>query len=93
MPAYDRSTNINVRGAVILWMTQSTITNIFNHNTVPSIITLEAICKAFGITLAQFFAEDEMIELSDSLREFIKEWKLLTAKQKEALMGIMKAMH
>jgi len=74
-------------------LAQSTITNIFNHNTVPSIITLEAICKAFGITLAQFFAEDDMIELSDSLREFIKEWKLLTAKQKEALMGIMKAMH
>lgn len=34
-----------------------------------------------------------MIELSDSLREFIHEWKCLIAEQKDALMGIMKAMH
>ena len=66
-------------------LAQSTIINIFNHNTVPSIITLEAICKAFNITIAQFFATDDMIELSDNLREFINEWKLLTADQKEAL--------
>ena len=74
-------------------LAQSTIINIFNHNTVPSIITLEAICKAFNITLAQFFATDDMIELSDNLRSFINEWKLLTAEQKDALMQIMKAMH
>ena len=74
-------------------LAQSTIINIFNHNTVPSIITLEAICKAFGITLAQFFAEDDMIELSDSLRKFIKEWKCLTAEQKDALLRIMQTMH
>ena len=72
-------------------LAQSTIINIFNHNTVPSVITLEAICKAFGITLAQFFAEDEMIELSNDLREFIREWKLLTAKQKDLVMSIMKS--
>lgn len=74
-------------------LAQSTIINIFNHNTVSSIITLEAICKAFGITSAQFFAEDDMIELTDSLREFINEWKCLTAEQKDALMHIMKTMH
>lgn len=74
-------------------LAQSTIINIFNHNTVPSIVTLEAICKGFGITLSQFFAEDDMIELSDSLREFVNEWKLLTVEQKDALMQIMKTMH
>lgn len=74
-------------------LAQSTIINIFNYNNIPSFVTLEAICKAFGITLAQFFAEGDMIELSDSLKEFIKEWKLLTAEQKDALMQIMKTMH
>lgn len=74
-------------------LAQSTIINIFNHNTVPSIVTLEAICKAFNITLAQFFADDDMIELSPNLKAFIQEWKLLTAEQKEALMHIMKTMH
>ena len=74
-------------------LAQSTIVNIFSKNTVPSILTLEAICKAFGITLAQFFAEDDMIELSDDLKEFINEWKTLTAEQKDALMQMMKTMH
>lgn len=44
-------------------LSESTISNIYKRNSVPSFPTLEAICKGFGITLAQFFAEGEMIEL------------------------------
>ncbi|WP_198528800.1 helix-turn-helix domain-containing protein, partial [Kineothrix alysoides] len=35
-------------------LSESTITNIFKRNNSPSFNTLEAICKACGITLAQF---------------------------------------
>ena len=38
---------------------QSTLINMFNRETQPSIATLEAICTGFGITLAEFFAEAE----------------------------------
>ena len=38
---------------------QSTLVNMFSRETQPSIATLEAICKGFGITLAEFFEEDE----------------------------------
>ena len=38
---------------------QSTLVNMFNRETQPSIATLEAICKGFGITLAEFFTEGE----------------------------------
>ena len=38
---------------------QSTLINMFNRETQPSIATLEAICKGFDITLAEFFAEAE----------------------------------
>ena len=38
---------------------QSTLINMFNRETQPSIATLEAICKGFGITLAEFFTETE----------------------------------
>ena len=38
---------------------QSTLVNMFNRETQPSIATLEAICKGFGITLAEFFTETE----------------------------------
>ena len=40
-------------------LSTSTVTNIFSRNTTPTLPTLEAICRAFGITLAQFFTEDE----------------------------------
>lgn len=39
-------------------LSSSTIANIHRRNTVPSISTLEAICSAFGITLAQFFSDN-----------------------------------
>lgn len=39
-------------------LSSSTIANIHRRNTVPSIPALEAICSAFGITLAQFFSDN-----------------------------------
>ena len=45
-------------------LSESTSANIFRRNTVPSIATLEAICAGFGITMSQFFAEGEMVELT-----------------------------
>ena len=34
---------------------QSTLSNLFIRNNAPTIQTLEKICEAFGITLAEFF--------------------------------------
>lgn len=34
-------------------LSESTLANIFRRNTTPSIATLEAICRGFGITLSQ----------------------------------------
>ena len=42
-------------------LSQSTISNIFKRNTVPSISTLELICGGFGISLSQFFSEGDMV--------------------------------
>ena len=75
-------------------LSQSTISNIFSRNTTPSIPTLESICKGFGITLAQFFAEGDWVELTPEQHEMFDEWSSLTAAQKEALrqlIAVMKA--
>ena len=53
------------RLAIASGLSQSTVANIFNRNTTPSVATLESICAGFGITLAQFFAEGEMVELTE----------------------------
>lgn len=45
-------------------LSQTTIANLFKRNNLPTLPTLEAICKAFDMTLAQFFMEDEFVELT-----------------------------
>ena len=73
-------------------LAQSTIGNIFRRNTVPSISTLETICKGFGITLSQFFAEGEMIEMTPDIKELFDCWVVLTPEQKTAAISMLKAM-
>ena len=48
-------------------LTQSTITSMFNRGNPPKIDTLIMICDAFGITLSQFFMEDENIGVLSDL--------------------------
>ena len=63
-------------------LSESTLANIFRRNTMPSITTLEAICNGFGITLSQFFAENEMVELTPELKNLFDKWISLTPEQK-----------
>ena len=73
-------------------LSESTIRNLFKRNTTPSIETLKIICKSFGITLSQFFAEGEMVEMSPTLKELFDLWVNLTPAQKAALKSMMQAM-
>ena len=74
-------------------LSQSTIANIYRRNTVPSIATLEAICNGFGITLSQFFADEQMVELTPDLKEIFDCWVSLTPTQKDAAVQMLKAMN
>lgn len=68
-------------------LSSSTIANIYRRNTIPSIATLEAICAAFGISLSQFFADENsnVLQLSNEQLEFFNKWVTLTNEQKELL--------
>ena len=70
-------------------LSQSTISNLFKRNTVPSVATLEAICGGFGITLSQFFADGALVELSPEQRRFFDAWVSLTADEKELVERIV----
>ena len=72
-------------------LSESTLANIFRRNTMPSITTLEAICNGFGITLSQFFAEDEMVELTPELKNLFDKWISLTPEQKNAVYSMVNA--
>jgi len=74
-------------------LNESTIANIYHRNTLPTIPTLEAICTAFGITLSQFFAEGDVVEITPELRPLLEAWKPLTPEQKNVLLIVAKSYH
>ena len=74
-------------------LSHTTRANVFKRNTVPSINTLRAICNGFGITLSQFFAEEEMVEMTPELKDLFNGWLTLNPTQKEAVQQVIKAMN
>lgn len=80
------------RLAIASGLSQSTVANIFNRNTTPSIATLESICTGFGITLAQFFAEGDMVELTEEQKEMFAAWSSLSKDQKDVLRQLILVM-
>ncbi len=71
-------------------LSESTITNIFVRNAMPSLDTLERLCAGFGITLSQFFADGEMVEMTPELKDVFDNWRTLTPAQKEAVLVMMR---
>lgn len=67
-------------------LSQSTISNIFSRNSIPSIPTLETICSTFGITLAQFFTENEQeVLLKEEQIDLFEKWMALTVDEKKVI--------
>ncbi|WP_270816247.1 helix-turn-helix domain-containing protein [Hungatella effluvii] len=74
-------------------LAQSTIANIFRRNNSPTLPTLEAVCKAFGITLTQFFSKDSaLIELTENQIELLQKWSVLSDEQKKLFLALMDTM-
>ena len=74
-------------------LSSSTIANIHRRNTVPSISTLEAICTAFGITLAQFFTENShTVQLNKEQQDLFNHWISLTDHQKRLVYELISEM-
>mgnify|MGYP001119264050 FL=1 len=70
-------------------LSHSTVTNIFKRNNAPTIPTLEAICKAFGITLSQFFEDFEDNETLQEQRLLFSKWSTFTPEQRKILLDLM----
>ena len=68
-------------------LSHSTVTNMFNRNNAPTLPTLEAVCRAFGITLA----EGEEAQLTEDQQKLFSKWSTLTDRQKQILLELMDA--
>ena len=73
-------------------LSHSTIANMFGRNNAPTLPTLEAVCRAFGITLAQFFSEGNPLELTKEQQVLFAKWSSLTDRQKNLLLELMDTM-
>lgn len=75
-------------------ITQSTISTWYRKNTIPSIPSLEKICKAFDITLSEFFIEDnsKSVELTATQLQLIHYSEKLTSSQLEHLLLFLESL-
>ena len=72
-------------------LSQSTISTWYRKKQMPTIQSLDKICKGFGITLSQFFAEgNDVISLTEEQRELLDNWSSLTKKQQEIFLELFK---
>ena len=74
-------------------LSENTIATILKRNSLPSVSTLEAICKGFGITMSEFFAEGELIEVSPDTKQLIEYWAGLSVEQKASVLELVKNMN
>ena len=70
---------------------QSTISTWFRKNQIPTIQSLDKVCRGFGITLSQFFAEsDNALFLSPQQRDLLDNWNILSKKQQQIFLNLIK---
>ena len=69
----------------------STLNSAINRDAPPKIDTLERICEAFGISLAQFFIKDdeEFEVLNEKEKEIIALFRKLPEEKQKALIELL----
>lgn len=78
------------RLAELSGINQSTLANTFSRGTVPSVKHLELLCETLGITLAQFFTEDEKpMNLSQQEIKLINNYRRLPENLKNSVANII----
>lgn len=69
---------------------QSTISSWYRKDMTPSISSLEKICAAFDLTLAQFFAEGETFSvLTPDQTQLLEKWSVLSSEEKCLLLQLI----
>ena len=72
---------------------QSTISSWYRKNLIPTIPSLEKICRAFGITLSQLLADDASeVVLTDCQKELLSRWARLNEKQQKVIFDLIDLM-
>ena len=76
--------------SVMSGVAQSTLNNMFNRETLPSIPTLTQLCDAFGITVSDFFKDDGFTSSTED-DEILRCYHRLNGSEKEAFMVLLRS--
>ena len=71
----------------------STVRNMFKRNTEPSVQTLECLCNGMGMTLSQFFDEDNSMGLSPEQVLLLKKWSKLCENDKRLIQEMIDSLN
>jgi len=67
------------------------INNWFSKNTIPSTLSVKKIAEdGFGLSLANFYSLDNMVELTPDLVEYIHQIKALDEKDRELVLELVR---
>ena len=67
----------------------STIRNMFDRNTEPTVPTVEALCKGLGITLEELLLGEGFTALNDEQKDLLSKWSTLTAENKKIMLTLL----
>lgn len=71
---------------------QSTISTWYRKQMLPTLSSLDKICRAFDMTMSQFLSEnDSLTEITPDQKELLNKWELLTSAQKNAFLNLMES--
>ena len=87
-------------------LSQSTISTWYRNQLQPSVASIERICKGFGISLSEFFAEDcgdsaaliteehprIIPAIPQDKRQLLHLWGCINVEQRKALLSLLKSM-
>ena len=69
-------------------ISQSSLGRIMAQENLPSLITLEKICTALGVTLSKFFQEGNSENLTEEQKEVLGIWNDLSTNEQETVMSM-----
>ena len=74
-------------------MPYSSLSTVLYKTASPSLVSTEKICSGFGITLSQFFSEEnELAKLTADERECLLRWKQVDSDDKRLVFSYMQAL-
>ena len=73
-------------------ISRSSLGRIMAQENLPSLITLEKICAALGVTLSQFFQEGNSENLTEKQKEVLRIWNNLSTNEQETVMSMLRGL-